>query len=116
MSGLAIAMLAGLGGVNVGALLGIGAVWLARRMDGRGQYLLSQRPVSPMRPSGLGMVTTPSEADRRVIAEEFAVHNQAVHKAVSDYADELAGDDQELRARLRRFESDTPLDGGGASR
>lgn len=114
MSGPAIAVLAGLGGLHVGALLGICAVRLTRLVAGRGRYLLRQRPASPVGPSGLGMVTTPSEANHQIIADEFAVHSRAVHRAMSDYADELAGDDQVLRAHLRRFESDTPLDRGGA--
>lgn len=45
-----------------------------------------------------------TDADREAVAKEFAAHAVAVRRQVSDYADLLAGDDAELRERLRRFE------------
>lgn len=48
-----------------------------------------------------------SDADRRSVAAEFAVHAEKVQAQLRHYADQLAGGDPELRERLRR------LEGGG---
>ncbi|MEY1676107.1 hypothetical protein AB4Z55_18220 [Gordonia sp. ABKF26] len=46
-----------------------------------------------------------TDADREQVEREFASHVAAAHRAVSEFADALAGDDRILRARLRRFET-----------
>lgn len=46
-----------------------------------------------------------TDADREQGEREFAGHVAASHRAVSEFADALAGDDRILRARLRRFET-----------
>jgi len=46
-----------------------------------------------------------TDADREQVEREFAGHVAASHRAVSEFADALAGDDRILRARLRRFET-----------
>lgn len=48
---------------------------------------------------------TLTEVDRQHIAAEFANHVDAVQKQMGEYADALAGEDEELRSRLRAFES-----------
>ncbi|MBZ5736073.1 hypothetical protein K8Z61_16380 [Nocardioides sp. TRM66260-LWL] len=51
---------------------------------------------------------TLQEIDREAVAADFAAHASAVRRQVSEYADVLAGDDPELRERLRRFETGAP--------
>lgn len=46
-----------------------------------------------------------TDQDRSQVADEFRRHADAVQRAVSDYADQLADGDPVLRARLRRFET-----------
>ncbi len=43
--------------------------------------------------------------DRDAVAAEFATHALAVRRQVAEFADQLAGDDPVLRARLRQFEA-----------
>lgn len=43
--------------------------------------------------------------DHEALARELQVHATAMRSQVSAYADLLAGDDEVLRARLRRFEN-----------
>lgn len=44
-------------------------------------------------------------ADHEALMQEMQVHATAMRSQVSAYADLLAGDDEVLRARLRRFEN-----------
>ncbi|WP_273491721.1 hypothetical protein [Gordonia otitidis] len=46
-----------------------------------------------------------SNDDRAHIEAEFAAHTSAANRAISEFADALAGTDRELRDRLRRFET-----------
>lgn len=46
-----------------------------------------------------------TDADREQVEREFAGHVAAARRAVSEFADAIAGDDRILRARLRRFET-----------
>lgn len=71
---------------GVGALLGAGttAVVTSRRREAAEPAL--------------------SESDREQVTEEFRVHTSAMSAQVSSFADELAGDDEQLRERLRQFE------------
>lgn len=46
-----------------------------------------------------------SDADRTEITEHFRQHARAVREQVSSFADTLADGDQQLRERLRLFES-----------
>lgn len=46
-----------------------------------------------------------SDDDRSEITEQFKEHTRAVREQVSKFADTLAGDDAQLRERLRLFEA-----------
>ncbi|GAC50992.1 hypothetical protein [Gordonia aichiensis] len=46
-----------------------------------------------------------SDDDRAHIEAEFAAHTSAANRAISEFADALAGTDRDLRNRLRRFET-----------
>lgn len=46
-----------------------------------------------------------TDHDRDELADVFAQHTQAVNRQVSEFADQLAGGDEVLRARLRQFEA-----------
>lgn len=46
-----------------------------------------------------------SERDRQELSDEFGRHVDAMRRQLTEYADQLAGDDLLLRDRLRVFES-----------
>lgn len=85
MTGLAMSALAGLGAGSLAtALLGWG--WArARTCSDPEVHVLT-------------------DADREVVAGEFAAHAEQVRVGLSEYGDLLAGGDTKLRERLRLFE------------
>lgn len=65
---------------------------------------LDARVAESTEPDTLDDEVVLSEADYQVLASEFQRHSEAVQAQVSHYADVLAGDDKELRQRLRQIE------------
>lgn len=108
MSGLAVAAVAGIAGlaglaagVAVGLMVGMRhadqiSKWALRGWGGAVRLIRREQEV----------VLT--DADRDVLAAEFATHAASVRGQVSHFADELADGDPVLRARLRRFEQAQP--------
>lgn len=97
LSFLAVAGFSGLAGMCIGFALGIRG---SARVTGR----LSRGWLRIRRLLGHEGPVTLTQTDRDALASEFAVHTTAVREQVAQFADELAGDDPVLRARLRRFE------------
>lgn len=92
----------------LGALAGgyVGALIVLATLAAKGDVAtrLLARLHGPSRdPAVFGSGLT--DQDRSQVADEFRRHADAVQRAVSDYADQLADGDQVLRARLRRFEA-----------
>lgn len=96
MSGV---VLSGVLGAVLGALAGggLGAVVTCRRQRQQASVIDLELDEETLQ-----------EIDREAVAADFAAHASAVRRQVSEYADVLAGDDPELRERLRRFEAGAP--------
>lgn len=90
MTGLALFLV----GVVVGGLVGTGATDLVWRRSTKREHSIIDLDAGTM-----------TEIDQVAITSDFAVHAQRVQAGLREYADRLAGNDEELRGRLRAFEA-----------